>query len=120
MIERRVHPRHKTFMKGRIYFNNRLSSMDCVVRDSGEQGARLEFSENVALPDIFELHLPHKDEYFRARVIWRRGNDIGIAWTPEITLNPRSETTDYHLADRVTRLEREIALLQKRLDAIER
>jgi hypothetical protein len=72
------------------------------------------------LPDVFELHLPHKDEYFRAHVIWRKGNDIGVTWTPETTLNPRSETarTEYHLADRVTRLERDIALLQKRLDAL--
>lgn len=59
MIERRAHPRHKTFIKGRIYFNNRLSSMDCIVRDIGEHGSRLEFSENVTLPDVFELYLPN-------------------------------------------------------------
>lgn len=122
MIERRAHPRHKAFIKGRIYFNNRLSSMECIVREAGEQGARLEFSENVALPDIFELYLPNKDQYFRAHVIWRKGSDIGIAWTPEEVLNLPSEPgrTDHHLADRVTRLEREIAVLQKRLDALER
>jgi len=122
MIERRAYPRHKTFIKGRIYFNNRLSSMDCIVRETGEGGARLEFSESVVLPDVFELYLPHKDEYFRAHIVWRKGHDIGVSWTPETTLNPRSDTagTDYHLADRVTRLEREIAVLQKRLDAMAR
>ena len=122
MIERRAHPRHKAFIKGRIYFNNRLSSMDCIVRETSEQGARLEFSANVTLPDAFELYLPNKDQYFRAHVIWRKANDIGVAWTPEKTINPRSETvgTDHHLADRVTRLEREMAALQKRLDALER
>jgi len=66
MIERRAYPRHKTLIKGRIYFNNRLSSMDCIVRDIGENGSRLEFSENVTLPDVFELYLPNKDEYFQA------------------------------------------------------
>ncbi|HTZ03267.1 MAG TPA: PilZ domain-containing protein [Xanthobacteraceae bacterium] len=122
MIERRTHPRHKAFIKGRIYFNNRLSSMDCIIRETSEQGARLEFSENVTLPDIFELYLPSKEEYFRAHVIWRKGHDIGVAWTPETSLNPRADQgrTDYHLADRVTRLERELALLHKRLDAMER
>jgi len=69
MIERRAYPRHKTLIKGRIYFNNRLSSMDCIVRDIGENGSRLEFSENVTLPDVFELYLPNKDEYFQAHVI---------------------------------------------------
>jgi hypothetical protein len=121
MIERRAHPRHKTFIKGRIYFNNRLSSMDCIVRDVGEQGGRLEFSESVTLPNVFELYLPNKDEYFQAHVIWRKGHDIGIAWTPEALLNPRPESgrTDLHLADRVTKLEREVALLLKRIAALE-
>ncbi len=42
-------------------------------------------------------------------------------WTPETLLNPRSESgrTDYHLGDRVTRLEREVASLLKRIDALE-
>jgi hypothetical protein len=82
----------------------------------------LEFSENVALPDVFELYLPNKNDYFQAHVIWRKGNNIGITWTPEAILNPRSESgrTDYHLADRVTELEREVALLLKRIDALGR
>ena len=92
MIERRTHPRHKTFIKGRIDFNNRLSSMDCIVREISEHGSRLEFSENVALPDVFELFLPSKDEYFQAHVAWRKGNSIGIALMPETTLNPRAES----------------------------
>jgi hypothetical protein len=122
MIERRTHPRHKTFIKGRIYFNNRLSSMDCIVREISEHGSRLEFSENVTLPDVFELFLPSKDEYFQAHVAWRKGNSIGIALMPETTLNPRAESgrTDHHLADRVTKLERDVALLLKRVDELER
>lgn len=68
MIERRALVRHKAFIKGRIYFNNRLSSMDCIVRDVTDNGARLQVSESVALPDVFELYLPSKDEHFRARV----------------------------------------------------
>ena len=67
MIERRALIRHKTFIKGRIYFNNRLSSMDCIVRDVTEKGARLQVSESVVLPDTFELYLPNKDEHFRAQ-----------------------------------------------------
>ncbi len=64
MIERRALVRRKTFIKGRIYFNKRLSSMDCIIRDVTDKGARLEFSDSVALPDSFELYLPNKDEYF--------------------------------------------------------
>jgi hypothetical protein len=80
MTERRAVTRHKTFIKGRIYFNNRLSSMDCIVRDVNDGGARLEASESVPLPDAFELYLPAKDESFYARVEWRRGNNLGVSW----------------------------------------
>ena len=79
MIERRLLARHKTFIKGRIYFNNRLSSMDCIVRDVTSNGGRLEVSESVALPDSFELYFPNKDEHFRAQVEWRKGNNLGSA-----------------------------------------
>jgi hypothetical protein len=77
MIERRALIRHKTFIKGRIYFNNRLSSMDCIVRDVTEKGARLQVSESVVLPDTFELYLPNKDEHFRAQAQWRKGLSSG-------------------------------------------
>ena len=111
----------RRFFRGRIYFNNRLSSMDCMVRDATTHGGRLEVSDSVALPNAFEIYLPNKDEYFHAKVEWRRGGSIGVSWTPEDTSNPRPESgrSDRHLADKVARLEREIALLHKRLDAIE-
>lgn len=116
--DRRVLPRHKTFIKGRIYFNNRLSSLDCIVRDLGETGSRLEVSETVALPDAFELYLPTKDEYFHAKVEWRKGNGVGISWSSEQPSGHSAEHADLpsSFADRLAKLEREVASLKKRLD----
>jgi hypothetical protein len=121
MNERRALPRHKTFMQGRIYFNNRLSSMDCIVRELAENGSRLEVSETVTLPDVFELYLPTKDEYFRAKVEWRRGNSVGISWAAEQPAGQASEQGDpqHALADRLAKLEREVASLRKRLDSLQ-
>src|ERR1700683_3806852 len=92
--DRRSLVRHKTFIKGRIYFNNGLSSMDCIVRDLTEGGSRLEVSETVALPDVFELYLPNKDEYFHAKVEWRKANSLGISWAPEQPAAPGGEQGD--------------------------
>jgi len=121
MNERRALPRHKTFIRGRIYFNNRLSSMDCIVRDLAENGSRLEVSEAVALPDAFELYLPNKDEYFHARVEWRKGDSVGISWTPEQLQGQTGEHGDaqHPFADRLAKLEREVATLRKRLDSLQ-
>jgi hypothetical protein len=122
MNDRRALPRHKTFIKGRIYFNNRLASMECIVRDVTGQGCRIEFSENVTLPDNFELYLPNKDEYFQARVKWRRGNNIGLTWQVDRQPRPPAEAgeTEKTLAERVSKLEQIVAALQKRLDVLQR
>jgi PilZ domain len=122
MIERRALARHRTFIKGRIYFNNQLSSVDCIVRDINDRGARLEASENVALPSTFELHLPNKDEHFYAQVEWRRGNLVGVSWCDEQASKQRIESgshSDYAMADRVAKLERELAALQRRFDSLQ-
>lgn len=122
MTERRSLVRHKTFIKGRIYFNNRLSSMDCIVRDVSANGGRLEFSESVTLPNAFEIYLPNKDEYFRAKVEWRKGNNLGISWSPEQISKswPENDSrTERPIGDRVTKLEHEVAALQRRLDALQ-
>jgi hypothetical protein len=121
MIERRLLVRHKTFIKGRIYFNNRLSSIDCIVRDVTANGARLEVSENVALPNSFELHFPNKDEHFHARVEWRKGNNLGVSWTPEPLAKPSTEDggrTEHSITDRLSKLEHDVAVLQRRLNTL--
>jgi phage gp29-like protein len=121
MTERRALARHKTFIKGRIYFNNRLSSMDCMVRDITDAGARLVASESVALPDAFELYLPNKDEHFFARVEWRKGSHLGVSWNVDPAAKPKSEAgqSEQSIADRVAKLEHDLALLQRRFDSLQ-
>ena len=120
MIERRALVRHKTFMKGRIYFNNRLSSIDCIVRDVTDSGSRLEVSQSVALPDAFEIYLPTRNEYFHAKVKWRKGCNLGISWNsekaPQVSEHGGSENS---VADRLAKLEHDVAVLQKRLDVFQ-
>jgi hypothetical protein len=118
--ERRAALRHKSFIQGRIYFNHRRSSMDCIIREFTDIGARLEFSDVAALPDIFEVYVPSKDRYFQARAVWHRGNTIGVSWMPEVSSDPAPESfhTVDPIADRVMRLEHEVATLRKRLDAL--
>jgi hypothetical protein len=70
--ERRTLTRQKSFLQGRIYFNNRRSSIDCLVRDYSETGARLKLSETVTVPEVMELYIPIAKRH-RARVEWRSG-----------------------------------------------
>lgn len=118
MLERRTAARQRSFMQGRIYFNHRRSSLDCTIRDFTSKGARLECSEAVAIPDVFELYVPNKDEYFRSRLAWRKGNLIGVAWTTEQAA-PEATPAGDAVSERIAKLEREVARLTKRLDALQ-
>lgn len=112
--ERRKLVRQKSFLQGRVYFNGRRSSADCIVRDITEAGARLKFADSPAVPEVFELHIPNKQESFRAHVIWNHGSELGVMFeAAEATADGEHAA---HLVERVARLEREMAILKRRLD----
>ncbi len=114
MKERRAVSRQKSFLQGRIYFNHRRSSIDCLIRDYSEQGARLKFSEAANIPDAIELYIPNKEEIHRARVEWRTGNEMGVSFGEEIQ-SPSTvpEAAQGDLPTRVQRLEAEVATLRR-------
>ena len=115
MKERRLLSRQKSFLQGRIYFNNRRSTVDCLVRDYSDAGARLKFSETIAVPEVIELFIPNREEVHRARVEWRSGNEMGVSFGEEArapSIAPDAAQPG-DLATRVQRLEAEIATLKR-------
>ena len=82
------------------------SAVDCYSRDFSSEGARLEISAGAVLPDNIHLYFPLKQATFRARVRWRRANEIGVVFeAPEMT--PPSDPVQAQLLQRVQRLEAE-------------
>ena len=108
----RIAPRQRTFLKGTIYYDNRRASMECVIRDMSESGARLTFEHPATVPDNIELFIPHKQETLRARVQRRGLNELGIAFEVERSAEPR-RTSDTDLQQRVLTLETEITSLKR-------
>jgi PilZ domain-containing protein len=120
MNERRSSLRHKSFLKGCVYYNNKLSSADCLVRDLSEGGARLKFFGRVTIPDVVELHLPHKDETFHAKVQWRVGDEIGVAFPLVEQAPPLAPASPVpELAERVTKLERQVAAQERKIQELQ-
>ena len=115
MSERRRATRQKSFLRGCIYFNNRRSALDCLVRDISATGARLIFSDTVSVPDMVDLHIPQKEQMLRAHVQWRHGDEIGVAFPAAATPD---RSADGDLAQRVAKLEAEIAALKKMLKRV--
>ena len=112
MSERRQSTRQKSFLRGSIYFNNRRSAIDCLIRDISATGARLIFSDTVSIPDKVEIYIPQKDETLRAHVQWRHGDEVGVAFGA-FAVGTGKHADD--LADRVEKLEAEMAAMRKLL-----
>ncbi len=114
MAERRRSTRQKSFLRGCVYFNKRRSAVDCLIRDISDEGARIVFSDAVSVPDIIDLYIPQKEQTVPARVQWRRGDEIGLAF-PASARPTRVAANLGELAQRVAGLESEVASLRRML-----
>jgi hypothetical protein len=114
--ERRTSARQKSFLRGCIYFNNRRSTLDCLIRDISSTGARLIFSDAVTVPDVVEIYIPQKEQTLRAQVQWRHGDEVGVAFGNAAQESGTHQASDIgDLAERVLKLEAEIAAMRKLL-----
>ena len=118
MGERRVTRRQKSFLHGFVYFDKKRGVMSCLVRDLSNDGARIIFSQSVTIPANINLHIPQRDKTFRAKVQWRRGDEIGLALTSEETVVANSQESE--LIQRVAHLETEIAALKRTIKQLKR
>ncbi len=111
--ERRRAARQKSFLRGCIYFNNRRSAVDCLIRDISAEGARVIFSDSITIPDVVDLYIPQKEQTLRAEVHWRHGMEVGVAFGKGAAPGPDQTVSSGDVAGRVERLEAEIASLKK-------
>jgi len=116
-MERRSTRRQKSFLRGFVYFDKRRGVLSCLVRDLSDEGARIIFSQTVTLPEAVNLHIPQREQTWRAHVQWRRGDEIGLAFT-EAT--PVVAAQEIELNKRVAQLEGEIATLQRTIRQLKR
>jgi hypothetical protein len=79
--ERRAFQRNRTYLAGRIAFNDRNSTLSCLVRNMSLNGAKVVFSEAALTPKEFDLIISDKGERRRARVVWREDLEVGIAFS---------------------------------------
>src|SRR4051812_41856342 len=87
----RVAPRMRTLIAAKISFNNGQSTLDCLIRNLSDTGAKLIVSAAIALPDSFDLLIAQKSVTRRVRIVWRRGEEMGVRFDED---TPRSESGD--------------------------
>lgn len=74
---RRSQRRHRVLKGGRIIFYGGDSTIDCVIRDLSDTGARLRVESVIGIPDNFELSA--SGEHIRhCRIRWRKAAELGV------------------------------------------
>lgn len=87
--ENRKSSRRRQLKAATIAFNNRHSTMPCVVREISDDGARIEGAGNM-VPDTFELLIELDGLEAQCQVAWRRTNEVGVAFlAPPVRKAPR-------------------------------
>jgi hypothetical protein len=76
--ERRQHQRREMLTWGKLIFNRPLTVIDCMVRDLSDNGACLEMSQPVQVPDVFELIIKPSSKRRLCGVVWRAEKRIGV------------------------------------------
>jgi hypothetical protein len=118
MINQRAAHRPLSLLKGRVIFPDRRPTMDCVVRDLSDGGARLQIGQHAAVPDRFELYVPLKETTYRVHVRWRRNEEIGVLFNTG-AIEPAAAPGAQDLNQRLQRLEEEMGELRQRVSALQ-
>ncbi|RDJ23051.1 PilZ domain-containing protein [Bosea caraganae] len=111
--ERRKMPRQRTLLGGRIVFNQRRATLDCVVRNFSDAGALILLSDAVALPSAFDLEIDHKQRSYGARIRWRNGERIGLVFADQAATD--AEIVPLDIARRLRMCEQNNAQLKARI-----
>jgi hypothetical protein len=82
MLERRQSARARVIYGGVIAYNGRQSTVDYVIRNFSQDGAKVEFHNPALLPDIVELLIAKKNRAFSAKISWRQASEAGLAFRP--------------------------------------
>jgi hypothetical protein len=119
-MEQRRAVRQRAFLQGRIFFNNRRTSVDCLIRDISEGGARLKFSGATVTPDVVDLHIPAREETYRAKVMWRNADEIGVSFGgDEKSPSLAPGTASAELSARIHKLEHDVAVLTRKFNELQ-
>jgi hypothetical protein len=119
MSERRQLFRNRVYYGGLVAFNDRQSTLACIVRNFTAFGARIEFENPALLPDEIDFAVPRRSLSRRAHLTWRDRNAAGLVFRASHQIN--RETNDViplEWARRLRSSERINKQLQSRIDQL--
>ena len=84
--ERRPKTRKRVLLTGIVAYANGAHSFHCTIRNLSETGARLAVGNNAQFPsDFFLINIRDRVAY-EAKLVWNRGNEIGVTFKKALPL----------------------------------
>ncbi len=112
MLDRRQSARDRVVHGGIAEIGETGAPRDCVERNISENGAHLEFSDNLRLPkEPARVTIARKGRSFLDSIIWWRDNFVGVAFSSEAPF----ELPGSDLAERLRKSEKKKRELQRRI-----
>jgi hypothetical protein len=114
--EARRSKRARTFLQARISYGDGAISTECTVNQLSDVGARINIAGSIALPDVFDVVIPQRGTSRRAKLVWRRDDQVGVDFFDDRESSPAPAADDY--AGRIKALEAENAKLKAQIGAL--
>jgi len=78
MDNRRSHPRHEVRIPGKLILADGARTLDCLILDVSESGARVSVGVEMDLPEKVYLWQSAADTVFDCEVRWREAKYVGL------------------------------------------
>ena len=118
--DKRKSDRQRLFLRGFIRTPHNDATIDCIVRDVSEAGAKLRFRCPPQIDEVFELHVPAKGQIVQSKVVWVDDCEVGISFDSIVAVGTAPSSSDGELSVRMARLEDEITALKKTLNRLQK
>jgi hypothetical protein len=115
---KRKSDRQRLFLRGFIRIPQSNLTIDCIVRDLSETGAKLRFRCSPQITEFFELHIPAKGQVAQSRLVWIDDCEVGTSFESSVA-SDSSSSGNRELSLRMARLEDEIAALKSILKELQ-
>ena len=114
--DRRSEPRLRSLLGATLRFRHTATITDCLIRDITANGARIAVDETIPLSAVFEITIPHLDDVRHARLVWRHGDWVGVAFEAS---EPEGSVVPIEVARELRATKAENAALQARIASLE-
>ncbi len=106
----------RTFLPARVSYGDGAISSECTVNQLSDAGARLTLASSFVLPDVFEITIPQRAISCRAKLLWRKDDQVSVDFLDERDAQS-DPTVEDHLA-RIRALEAENAKLKAQIGVL--